>query len=427
MFKIRKVLYLAMIFVMVVSLAACNGATATPGTSQTESTESAEPTAPAEDQEVNFYTNMGSDPSIELLVTDFKDKTGIKLNIVTAPTVTDELKAKLTTMLASSSDTIDTMWIDELMAVTFAKAGYFEPIDDIMTTEILADFSPDVMEAISRSGENLYTIPMTTDAMFCWANKEMFTQAGKSIPTTLEELISTAQFFTKDGIYGFGASWAKGGYLYNDAIRYMVHFGGDFLDWSKQGSKDALQFMYDMIYEYKIVPEAAIGETYDVMNQKFSEGKYAMMTQWTYVATGLGDQFPDKLDVVPMPTYKTNKTLVAGWHVAMNKNAKNHDAAMKFMEYCATDGQKIWTKLLVKSTASKTALSDTSLYEELPMLKYTADYAKLDCFVPRPSIAKANELVDVSESIISAYLSKQITLDECVEQGVEQISALLEP
>jgi hypothetical protein len=61
------------------------------------------------------------------------------------------------------------------------------------------------------------------------------------------------------------------------------------------------------------------------------------------------------------------------------------------------------------------------------MLKYTSDYAKLDCFVPRPSIAKANELVDVSESIISAYLSKQITLDECIEQGVEQIAALLEP
>jgi len=431
MSKRMKLLSLALVLIFVFSLAACgqsNGGGSTTAKSEAAATKSttAENTKAQKSRVVNLYSNLGSDVSIQILIDEFKTKTGIEINNMIAPTVTDELKAKLTTMLASSDDSIDVMWLDELMGVTFAKAGYFEPIDDVMTSDVIKNFSADVIKNIDQSDGKTYMVPMSTDVMFFWCNKDMLSAAGFNPPTTMEEFLTTAKALTKGDVYGYGASWAKGGYLYNDAIRYINQFGGNFLDWSNPGTKEGLQFMYDLIYKYKVTPEAAIGETYEVMNPKFEQGKYAMMFQWTYVATGLQDKFPKSLDIFPVPMYKNNTTISAGWHMAMNANAKNKAEGKELMKFFAgKDGQMVFTKLLTKSAASKEVLNDPAVTKELPTLKYAGQYADAGSLVPRPMHSKVNQIMDTTETLISSFLSKQISIDECITKGQEELNKLL--
>jgi ABC-type glycerol-3-phosphate transport system substrate-binding protein len=42
--------------------------------------------------------------------------------------------------------------------------------------------------------------------------------------------------------------------------------------------------MYDLIYTDKVASPSAVTDTYDALNQKFKEGKYAMIFQWSYRA-----------------------------------------------------------------------------------------------------------------------------------------------
>ena len=428
MSKFSKIFSLVVVLAVVFSLTACaTGASqSNPPAATTASASTPAPTKAAGSGTVNLYSNLGSDPSIQILIDAFKAATGIEINNMVAPTVTDELKAKLTTMLASSDDSIDVMWVDELMGVTFSKAGYFEAIDDIMTPEVIKNYSADIIKRIDQCDGKTYMIPMTTDVMYFWCNKDLFAQANLQPPTTQEEFLTAGKALTKGDIYGFGASWAKGGYLFNDAIRFINQFEGDYLDWTKPGTKDGLQFMYDLIYKYGITPEAAIGETYDAMNQKFEQGKYAMMFQWTYVATGLKDKFPGTLDVFPVPKYINNSTASAGWHMAMNVNAKNKAEGKELMKFfAAKEGQTVFTKILTKSAASKEVLNDESLVKDLPMLKYAGQYATAGSLVPRPMNSKINQIMEVTEALISSYLSKQISIDECLTTGQEELNKLL--
>ena len=47
----------------------------------------------------------------------------------------------LTTMVASGDSTVDVMLIDEIMLLAFTRAGFLEPLDDVISEEDIADFS----------------------------------------------------------------------------------------------------------------------------------------------------------------------------------------------------------------------------------------------------------------------------------------------
>lgn len=374
---------------------------------------------------VNFISSSVNWQAWPAFQKDFEDTTGIKINPIMAPADTNEFKMKLTTMLSSGDSSIDTMYIDELMSVGFSQAKFLEPLDDVMTPEVAANYAEDVVKNISSFNGKIYTVPGDTQPMFFFVNKDMFKEAGVKIPTTEAEFMAAAKAFTKDGNFGYGASWTNGGFLYNDAIRWMYAYGGDYLDWKLPGSRQGLQKMYDLIYTDKVASPSAVTDTYDALNQKFKEGKYAMIFQWSYIGGVLGDQFPSKFDIVSMPTFKTNKTLVAGWHFAMSAYAKNKDAAKEFLKFIASvKGQTHFTDFDVKSAAHMKVLKNPENIARVPMLKYIGDYLGANSLKPRPSNAKITEIMDATEPIAHAYLSKQISLDECVEKAQKEIDRI---
>jgi multiple sugar transport system substrate-binding protein len=357
---------------------------------------------------------------------DFEKTTGIKINAIMAPSDTNEMKMKLTTMLAAGDSTYDVMYIDELMAVGFAPAKFLEPIDDVMTKSVAADFAPDVIDRISTYKGKIYSVPVDTQPMFFYVNRPMFKDAGVKIPTTGAEFLAAAHALTKGDVYGYGASWITGGYLYNDAIRWMYVFGGDYLNWKKPGSRQGLQYMYDLLYKEKVVSTASITENYDVLNQKLKEGKVGMIFQWSYVTGVLGDSFPNPIDIAPMPKFTTNKTLVGGWHFTLNAFSKNKAAGKEFLKFAASvKGQTHFVDFDFHTAANFKVLTDPVNIAKVPMLKYIGDYLGAKSLVPRPSNGKITEIMDTTEPIIQSYLSKQITLDECVSKGQVQIDLLM--
>lgn len=380
---------------------------------------------PFEGETVTVYTRnvdmAGWQPFVELV----KEKTGIIVEGVVAPTNYPDVVTKLSSILTAGDDSFDIVHLDELLGVTYSTAGYLEPINEIIEAE-KENYPADVLERICKSADgNYYLLPQELNAMYLFINKEVFDKAGAKIPTNTDEFLEAAKAMTDEETYGYGAAWSKGGQLYNDLIRWMYCFEGDIYDWTKPESKEALQFMYDMLYKDKVVSEAALGDSYDAMNQKIIDNKYGMVFQWAYLADVCGDKWGDTIQIQPMPMFKTNHTIVAGWHMAINKNSKKVDAAKEVLKVWASEEGQMCnlqmegsshTKVMAKPEAKEVNRAGQALEE----------YSATGSLVPRPMPPTVNELMEVAETYAQSYLTNQMSLDECVEKATAEIQALVE-
>lgn len=376
-------------------------------------------------EKVTVYTRNVDMPGWQPFVELVKEKTGIIVEGVVAPTNYSDVVTKLSSTLTAGDDTFDIVHVDELLGVTYAAAGYLEPINEIIEAE--KDYYPaDVLERISKNPDgNYYLLPQELNAMYFYINKEVFDKSKVKIPATKDEFLEAAKAMTKDGVYGYGAAWSKGGQLFNDLIRWMYCFGGDMYDWTKPESKETLQFMYDMLYKDKVVSEAALGDSYDALNQKFIDNKYGMVFQWGYLADVCGDKWNKTLQIDPMPTFTTDKTIVAGWHMAINKNSKKIDAAKEVIKVWASEEGQMCSLKMEGSSHSK-VLAKPEAKENSRLGQALEEYSNAGVLVPRPMPAAVNEMMEVAETYAQSYLTNQMSLDECVEKATTEIKALIE-
>ena len=52
--------------------------------------------------------------------------------------------------------------------------------------------------------------------------------------------------------------------MFNDIQRLIMAFDGDFYDWDNEGTRKAVQFMYDQINTYGFTPKSVISEDYSL-------------------------------------------------------------------------------------------------------------------------------------------------------------------
>ncbi len=376
---------------------------------------------------VVIYTGEAGGDDFTAFAKAASEATGVEIEGLAAPSNYSDFVPKITAMLWSNSDAVDIIWLDELLGVSFASAGYLEPLDPVIDDATKAQFSADVIDNICSRDGVLYMIPSTATPMFLFVNKKLFEDAGIAYPTSEEEFFAAAKALTSGDVYGYGASWSLGGMLFNDAIRWMDAYGGDYMDWTQEGSRAALQAMHDMLYTDKITPVAALGDTYDALNQKFIDGRYAMMYQWPYVYSVIGeDTFAQQYEVIPVPTFATNKTIVSGWQYAVNASSSNKEEAMKVIAWLASEeGQKLHITLHDVATARIDVLNNPEVLAQYPMLGKTGEYAAAGSLTPRPMNDKINAIMDATEATLQNYLTDKISLDECVEKGMADVAAIM--
>jgi N,N'-diacetylchitobiose transport system substrate-binding protein len=125
---------------------------------------------------------------------------------------------KLTTAL-SSSDSPDIVEVGNTQAPGFTSAGAFLDLTDEIPTEGLL---PGFVEIGSYDGR-FYAAPYYSGARLVFYNKQMYEEAGVSVPTTLDEYVENAkklQTADRDGVYWAGQDWY-------DALPFIWENGGE--------------------------------------------------------------------------------------------------------------------------------------------------------------------------------------------------------
>lgn len=99
--------------------------------------------------------------------------------------------------LSSKSDSIDIMYVNESMT-GFMRSGWLRPMDDIwdMFREEFAldDIDPNVLKYFQYEGKT-YGIPLTAISHLFFYRQDLFDEAGRSVPTTIDEYVEAAEYF----------------------------------------------------------------------------------------------------------------------------------------------------------------------------------------------------------------------------------------
>jgi len=357
-----------------------------------------------------------------------KERLGIDVHFETSPLEYPDAVNKITTMLATGDSSVDVYHIDEIMQLAFLSAGFLEPIGDVVTESDMANFLPGYPDMFLKKDGQIYAVPADISGIIFFVNKQMFDEAGVSIPTNQEEFIAAAQALTKDGKYGLMESWDKASHLQDNLNRWSLMFGGNFYDWNLEGTQNAIKFMHDLVHTYNVVNIDNLSDAFESGNQKMIDGMAAMYFQWAGAANSFKNAGKgDEIVAAPMPTFVTNHTPMSSWMFVVNKNSENAAMAKEFLKLMVEpEAQALYMKSNWRNpTANVKAWDNPALMAGLNHVEVHKQYLERGSLTPRTLSTKHSEYMDVVTGTLQRYLLNEISFEECIELGQQQIDRIL--
>jgi multiple sugar transport system substrate-binding protein len=238
------------------------------------------------------------------------------------------------------------------LTIAMVKAGQVEPLDDLYTEEVKADFNPVGLAANTVDGK-IYGVKMIDDMGLLYYRKSLLSEKGVNPPTTMDEVIAAAKALDTGRV--------KGLFLGNDGGIDALHqiapwsAGSDFVDANTNKiifNNDRTVLAYQKVKELNDTGALLLGAPTDWWDPSaFTQGLAAM--QWTGlwampgIIKGVGDDF----GVVPWPALDANgkpATFWAGWSEFVNPKGENKQiqAAKDFVKWLwidRTDLQQDWS------------------------------------------------------------------------------------
>lgn len=364
--RIRAAAVGAVTFSLVLSAAACSGGSGSAGSNEQPKT-------------LTYWaSNQGASIEVDKKVLQpeldkFEKQTGIKVKLEVVPW-SDLLNRILTA--TTSGQGPDILNIGNTWSASLQATGALLPWDEKNFGKIGGKdrFVDSALGSTGVTGQDPAAVPLYSMAYALYYNKKMFKDVGiEKPPATWDELIAAGKKISKDGKWGIGV---EGSNLSNNIHQVFVlgkQHGADFFtpdgkaDFTSDKAVAAVKQYVDLMAADKIV---ATGNAEYAQNQSlsdFAKDKTAMVlwqtASTTFAAQGMKE---DEWGVAPAPVQsgtpgqgtQTN-SMVAGINMAVFKNTKNIDGAMKFVKFMTGDAeQKILNKAYGSIPPVKSAQQD---------------------------------------------------------------------
>jgi len=428
---------------------------------------------------VSYWTNVVPKKYLQAVFDGFAKQNNVSVKYNALPAVFGDDVQKLTTALSSGYTGYDVLWLDDFMTGTFSTAGWLEPLAvcrrervfardsalggrfeaETRTADAILPFHSTINEVVkllsdrllegtipseiqksvppatiklSTYNGHLYRMPGNAGDVIFFYRKDLFDQAGLSVPKTWADIVKAGKALTKGGRYGIGFAGKNGNTeLFNEMCYWMGQAGADPLHLKTSGARAALKFVYDMLNTYKIMPPDTVTADYTSLQTAFLDSRFAMWPVWDgfYGAFQADPKMskPGKLAISVPPRGPVNNTsITASWGWAISKYSKNKDLAAKFIRYAT---QSTPEELLVKTgsaPARTSVLSIPSVEKTLRQAPYLALYARQNLTHSRPITGQAQRISDAFETVVNQYLNKKISLDDTINQGQQRIDQILQ-
>lgn len=378
------------------------------------------------DYDLTLYSINTTDADFDGWLQNVEEATGLKINVIAAPTDSDTRQQKITTVLSTGDSSVDVLEINDEMSAAFKNTGWLEPLSDtVMTEDIRGEFAQGYLdEMITDKDGNIVGVPGYAGYLAFWVNQEIMDEVGIESIDTKEDFLNYMKAASGNGRYGYGGSWEKT-YVFNELAQFVNMFGGDYFDWTNPANKEAVQFMHDMVAE-GYTPIDQIADKYEQMNPKANDGKYGSLFMW-----GLGTDYAkadmlgeDKIHMAMVPDFSgtgERAIFTDSWNYVLNSASKNKEAAVKFLQYMASEeGMKASYEAFDRYPARKD-VAEKVVPDTDPAKEMYSRYAT-ECKVQgRPMLPQSMEFITDMGTIFQSYVKDEITVDEFCTKAQEYV------
>lgn len=347
----KRLLSIALIGVLAISMVACGKKDDTAKT--TETTASEETTAEAPDFTGKTLTvgiwggNDGESTALNKVITDFEAKTGAKIELKTYTDINTQIQADFIGGTAP-----DVFYVDGSMFPFYSTLDVMLELDPAeMGT---AAYYPNLLSAFTTKEGKIYAIPKDVSTLAMYVNTDLLTQVGmkvSDIPTSWEDMATfLPQLQAKlDEKFGKDAVTAM---TYNQDLARNLHLlqrgGASVTDenenatLSSEGVIKNLEFLMSLVNTKAFKTPAELGLGWN--GEVFGTGKCVIMEEGNWVYGNLKQNYPDiKFEVLDMPSYqgeKSSMSFTVGY--AIYSGAKEVDLAKEWIKYATGDGMSTW-------------------------------------------------------------------------------------
>ena len=284
----------------------------------------------------------------------FEQQTGIKVNleVIGWPDLLNRILAA-----TSSGQGPDVLNIGNTWSASLQATGALLPFDDAAFAKIGGKerFVASALGSTGAAGKPPAAVPIYSLAYGLYYNKQRFKEAGiTKPPATWAELVAAGKKLTGDGKYGLAIEGANTAENAHHAFVFAKQHGADFFDAAGKARLDSPQAV-EAVKQYvgfmandKI---AAPGNAEYAQNESIGDlakGKAAMLL-WQAAGRQLKARGmkPDEYGVAPVPVQSgapgqgaNVNSMVAGINIAVFKNTRNLDGALKFVRFMTSDAEQ---------------------------------------------------------------------------------------
>jgi multiple sugar transport system substrate-binding protein len=345
---------------------------------------------------------MGTEgEKLSLLAKDFEAANPeAKVNVTAIPW--DAAHDKIATAIAGRQ-TPDVSLIGTTYMAEFAKSGALDPTPSIIDG---GQFFPGAADTTKVNGTS-YGVPWYVETRLLYYRTDLASKAGAQAPGNWADLTSFAKGMKEKSGAKYGINLQAGG---KGAWQTFMPFA-----WQAGGSitgSDGKQFTLDSpamvkaLESYKtffaggLSPDALLrpGE----LEQGFVDGSFGAFFSGPWhiglIKQQGGPAFGDKWSVARMPKEATGTSFVGGGDLAVFKDAKNRDAAWKFVQYLSKPEVQVkWYTEVGDLPSVKSAWQDQKLAGD-PLLKTFGD--QLNEAKSPPAIATWEQVATVIDTEI---------------------------
>lgn len=298
-------------------------------------------------------------PTAEFKARFEADNPGYELVIEALPF--NDLFQQIQIRMGANSDSFDVFSVDVPVTYGYGARKWLYPLDDIFTAEEKADWVESSLNAGTYKGK-LLSAPVSTSTQLLYYNKNLLKAAGVDFPKpddrlTYEQIAEIAKKIIKDEdgdgtpeIFGF--TWEQTIRIYQLG-QMAASLGGKMIGddgFAVDGVINSPEWVKAFTF-YQQTFKDNLGPKGDVIPsmELFRTGKMGLIVAGPWNIPGMADgKVPFEWGVTRTPYFKDGKpaTPTGSWHMGINPNSKNIDAAKFFVHYNSTGkGAEAWWRI----------------------------------------------------------------------------------
>jgi multiple sugar transport system substrate-binding protein len=367
----------------------------------------------------HYYSTPSQQQGFNNLINKFNASQD-KIKVTAQFVPREELTKQLTIGLVSDK-LPDIAIVDNPDMASFASMGLFADITD-KVKPITDEFFPGPIKSCELNGK-YYGVPLGSNDLALFYNKDMLNAVGVKPPTTFEELRTAAKKLTNGSTYGFALAAPKddeGSFQY---LPWLLSTGAKFNEIGSKAGISSLTYLTDLIKD-RSMSKDVVNWTQNDLEKQFVTNKAAMIEDGPWIINTIKKDAPNlNWGVVLLPKDKMYSSDLGGENWGIIKG-HNEAAAWQFIKYTEqSDVMNAYCDLFGYIPPIKSVAESNDKITKDPVM--SVFYNELQYAMPRGPHPKWPQISDAMATAVQESLTNAETPEQAAKDAQAKIDAVL--